>query len=192
MICLIDNYDSFTYNLYQLFGTLGEEPVKVLKNDQVDVAKLTELAPDKLIFSPGPGRPENAGNMMKILEYFAGKVPILGVCLGEQAIGELYGAKVVHAEKLMHGRPSDIDVNANDPLFHRCPNHFLAARYHSLIVDKNTTPSELTISAQTSEHEIMAVSDVKNKIFGVQFHPESIMTNASAGKQIALNFMNLN
>ncbi|AKP68006.1 anthranilate synthase component II [Companilactobacillus ginsenosidimutans] len=189
MIYLIDNYDSFTYNLYQLIGTLSDEPITVVKNDQISVEELEALKPSGLVFSPGPGRPEDAGNMMELLTYFAGKVPILGVCLGHQAIGELYGAKVVHAPVLMHGRPSEVTVSAPTQLFNNCPDNFEAARYHSLIVDPETVPDNLAVTAKTADGEIMALSDDKNKIYGVQFHPESIMTDTSVGKQIVKNFL---
>ncbi|WP_125771397.1 anthranilate synthase component II [Companilactobacillus furfuricola] len=191
MIYLIDNYDSFTYNLYQLLGTISDTPITVVKNDQFSTEQLEKLAPDALVFSPGPGRPENAGNMNQLLKDFIGKVPILGVCLGEQAIGEIYGANVIHAPKLMHGKPSKITITQPGQLFQDCPQQFSAARYHSLIVDKNSIPKDLTFTAMTAEGEIMAVADEKKKVFGVQFHPESIMTDLTVGKQIAKNFLQM-
>lgn len=191
MIYLIDNYDSFTYNLYQLLGTVRKKEIKVIKNDQVNTQQLEKLNPEALVFSPGPGRPEDAGNMNQLLQAFIGKVPILGVCLGEQAIGEIYGAKVVHAKKLMHGKPSKVTITADSMLFNNCPTQFKAARYHSLIVDKNSIPNDLSITATTDSGEIMAVSDEKQKVFGVQFHPESIMTDPTVGRQIAENFLQL-
>lgn len=189
MIYLIDNYDSFTYNLYQLLGNISDEPIKVVKNDELSVDQLVALNPTALVFSPGPGRPEDAGNMMELLKNFIGKVPILGVCLGEQAIGEIYGAKVVHAPVLMHGRPSEVEITNPTQIFNTCPDTFEAARYHSLIVDPETIPDNLSVTAKTQDGEIMAICDEKNKVFGVQFHPESIMTDASVGKQIAENFL---
>jgi anthranilate synthase/aminodeoxychorismate synthase-like glutamine amidotransferase len=191
MIYLIDNYDSFTYNLYQLIGTNSNEPITVVKNDELTVEELESLHPTGLVFSPGPGRPEDAGNMMALLKHFIGKVPILGVCLGEQAIGEVYGAKVVHAPVLMHGRPSEVEVTDKTQLFSDCPKTFEAARYHSLIVDPQTIPDELSITAITKDGEIMALCDEKQKVFGVQFHPESIMTEPSVGKQIIENYLAL-
>ncbi|MCH4009031.1 anthranilate synthase component II [Companilactobacillus sp.] len=191
MIYLIDNYDSFTYNLYQLIGTNSNEPITVVKNDELTVEELESLHPTGLVFSPGPGRPEDAGNMMELLKHFIGKVPILGVCLGEQAIGEVYGAKVVHAPVLMHGRPSEVEVTDKTQLFSDCPKTFEAARYHSLIVDPQTIPDELSITAITKDGEIMALCDEKQKVFGVQFHPESIMTEPSVGKQIIENYLAL-
>lgn len=191
MIYLIDNYDSFTYNLYQLIGTNSNEPITVVKNDELTVEELDSLHPTGLVFSPGPGRPEDAGHMMELLKHFIGKVPILGVCLGEQAIGEVYGAKVVHAPVLMHGRPSEVEVTDKTQLFSDCPKTFEAARYHSLIVDPQTIPDELSITAITKDGEIMALCDEKQKVFGVQFHPESIMTEPSVGKQIIENYLAL-
>lgn len=191
MIYLIDNYDSFTYNLYQLMGSISSQQIKVIKNDEYTVQQLEQLDPEGLIFSPGPGRPEAAGNMLEIIKQFLGKIPILGVCLGEQAIAEVYGAQVVHAPKLMHGKPSKITLTNKSQLFENCPNSFEAARYHSLIVDPNTLPENISITAQTDDHEIMAICDDKNKIFGVQFHPESIMTDLTAGTQIAKNYLQM-
>lgn len=191
MIYLIDNYDSFTYNLYQLLGTIGQKEITVVKNDQLNTQQLEKLNPEALVFSPGPGRPEDAGNMNQLLKDFIGKVPILGVCLGEQAIGEIYGAKVVHAQKLMHGKPSKVTVTSDSQLFNNCPKQFNAARYHSLIVDKDSIGDNLSITATTDSGEIMAVSDEKQKVFGVQFHPESIMTDPTVGKQIAENFLQM-
>ena len=189
MIYLIDNYDSFTYNLYQLIGTISDEPITVVKNDELTIEQLEAFHPSALVFSPGPGRPEDAGNMMELLEHFIGKVPILGVCLGEQAIGEAYGAKVIHAPVLMHGRPSEVELTAPSKIFTACPETFAAARYHSLIVDPTTVPNNLSVTATTEDGEIMAISDEAKKVFGVQFHPESIMTDASVGKQIVENFL---
>lgn len=190
MIYLIDNYDSFTYNLYQLVGTLTDEPIVVVKNDELTVEELAALNPSKLIFSPGPGRPEDAGYMLEQLKHFIGRVPILGVCLGHQAIAEVYGGQVVHAPVLMHGKPSNIKLVHGGTLFENCPNSFLGARYHSLIV--TDIPTTLKVSAQTADNEIMAIADEKNKVYGVQFHPESIMTDKEVGQQIIQNFIRLN
>ncbi|GAF36828.1 anthranilate synthase component II [Lentilactobacillus farraginis] len=188
---LIDNYDSFTYNLYQLIGNLSADPITVLKNDAVTANELAELNPESIIFSPGPGRPENAGNMPEILDAFLGKVPILGVCLGHQAIAEAYGAKVVHAPKLMHGKPSQVNVVSETALFKNCPHSFKAARYHSLIVDPQTVPTNLVVTAETADGEIMAVADETKNVYGVQFHPESIMTDPKVGAQIIKNFLTI-
>lgn len=186
---LIDNYDSFTYNLYQLIGSLTRDPITVVKNDRVDVESLMKINPESIILSPGPGRPEDAGNMPQILDAFLGRVPILGVCLGHQAIAEAYGATVPHAPILMHGKPSDVELMRRDPLFLGCPEHFQAARYHSLIVDRTTIPADLLVTAQTHDGEIMAISDPQRMVYGVQFHPESIMTDPDVGKQIIRNFL---
>ncbi|WP_125587675.1 anthranilate synthase component II [Companilactobacillus jidongensis] len=190
MIYLIDNYDSFTYNLYQLVGELTDEPIIVIKNDELTVEELAFRNPSKLIFSPGPGRPEDAGHMLDQLKYFIGRVPILGVCLGHQAIAEVYGGKVVHAPVLMHGKSSNIQLVHGGKIFEGCPHSFTGARYHSLIV--TDLPDKLNITAQTSNHEIMAIADEDNKVYGVQFHPESIMTDKEIGQQIIKNFIKLN
>jgi anthranilate synthase/aminodeoxychorismate synthase-like glutamine amidotransferase len=189
MIYLIDNYDSFTYNLYQLIGTLSEEPIAVVKSDQITIEDLESVDLTGLVFSPGPGRPEDADNMLIILKHFIGKVPIFGVCLGEQAIGEVYGASVIHAPELMHGRPSKVSITTPSAIFQNCPPAFQAARYHSLIVDPTTIPENLTVTAQTSDGEVMAIADEKNKVYGVQFHPESIMTDPAVGQKIVENFL---
>lgn len=188
---LIDNYDSFTYNLYQLIGTLTDDPIKVVKNDAITVDELRSENPDSIILSPGPGRPENAGNMPAILQEFIGKVPIFGVCLGHQAIAQAYGAKIIHAPQLMHGKSSLINVSVNNGLFTKCPETFEAARYHSLIVDSDSIPTHLTVTAKTTDHEVMAIADEKNDVYGVQFHPESIMTDPVVGKQIVTNFLKM-
>ncbi|KRM77587.1 anthranilate synthase component II [Secundilactobacillus collinoides] len=189
MLYLIDNYDSFTYNLYQLIGTLTEEPITVVKNDQITAEELAAKQPSGLILSPGPGRPEDAGNMNSILEAFIGKVPVLGVCLGHQAIGEVYGAKVVHAPKLMHGKPSLMTQQGNDSMFAGCPQQFECARYHSLVIDPATLPDELRVTATADDGTIQAIADDDNQVYGVQFHPESIMTELAVGQQIIKNYL---
>lgn len=188
---LIDNYDSFTYNLYQLIGTQTSEQIKVIKNDAINVENLMKMNPESIILSPGPGRPEDAGNMPAILKAFLGKVPIFGVCLGEQAIAQAYGAKVIHAPRLMHGKPSEMELVQTDPLFANCPEHFEAARYHSLIVDPQSVPTNLKVTAITEDGEIMAISNPDDMVYGVQFHPESIMTDPKVGRQIIKNFLNI-
>jgi len=186
---LIDNYDSFTYNLYQLIGTQTSEQITVVKNDAINVETLMKEKPDSIILSPGPGRPEDAGNMPAILKAFLGKVPIFGVCLGHQAIAQAYGAQIVHAPRLMHGKPSKMELVGNDPLFKNCPRQFEAARYHSLIVDPQTVPASLIITARTDDGEIMAISNPADMVYSVQFHPESIMTDPEVGKLIVKNFL---
>ncbi|MFD1472345.1 anthranilate synthase component II [Companilactobacillus mishanensis] len=189
MIYIVDNYDSFTYNLYQLIGTLTDEPITVIKNDEMNAEELAALNPTGLVFSPGPGRPEDAGEMISEIKYFLGKVPILGVCLGHQAIAEIYGADVIHAPVLMHGRPSEVSLTEKSSLFDNCPNEFEAARYHSLVVDPKSVPNNLKVTAETSDGEIMAVGDEEKQVYGVQFHPESIMTDPAVGKQIIENYL---
>ena len=191
MIYLIDNYDSFTYNLYQLVGKQALQPITVIKNDQLTLQELIDKKPTGLIFSPGPGRPEDAGRMIEYLNYFQGKIPILGVCLGEQAIAEIYGGKVVHADHLMHGKASEMHLKRTSKFFPDCPNDFMAARYHSLIVDRNSLPKNLSVTAETNDGEIMALSDESQKVYGVQFHPESIMTDTQVGQQIVHNFLKM-
>ena len=188
---LIDNYDSFTYNLYQLIGTLSKEPIKVVKNDQLTINQLIAANPTSIILSPGPGRPENAGIMPAVLKAFIGKVPIFGVCLGHQAIAQAYGAKIIHAPKLMHGKPSTIHVKNNTGIFQNVPSEFTGARYHSLIVDSDTMPANLTVTAETADHEIMAVADETDRVYGVQFHPESIMTDPKVGITIIQNHLEI-
>ncbi|GAX03472.1 anthranilate synthase subunit II [Secundilactobacillus pentosiphilus] len=189
MLYLIDNYDSFTYNLYQLIGTLSEEPITVVKNDELTADDMIAKHPTGIILSPGPGRPEDAGNMMQILRVFIGRVPILGVCLGHQAIGEAYGAQVVHAPKLMHGKPSLMTQQGHAEMFETCPVQFEAARYHSLVIDPSTMPEDLTVTATADDGTIQAVADEANQVYGVQFHPESIMTDPEVGKTIIKNYL---
>lgn len=189
MLYLIDNYDSFTYNLYQLIGTLSDDPISVVKNDALSAEQLAAKHPTGLILSPGPGRPENAGNLLAILNAFRGRIPILGVCLGHQAIGEVYGAEVIHAPKLMHGKPSQMTQQGQNAMFAHCPQTFEAARYHSLVIDPETLPQDLQVTATADDGTIQAVADDTNKVYGVQFHPESIMTDPQVGEQIIKNFL---
>lgn len=186
MILLIDNYDSFSYNLYQLVGELNAD-IKVVRNDKITVAEIEKLSPKKIILSPGPGRPENAGIILQVAFEVGKKIPILGVCLGHQAICQAFGAKITYAKKLMHGKQSEIICNTDSAIFKNCPKKFLVGRYHSLAVDEKTLPECLKVTARTGDGEIMAVQHNDYKIFGVQFHPESILT--PQGKTILKNFL---
>jgi len=185
MILMIDNYDSFTYNLVQYLGALGED-VKVFRNDKITLKAIKQLRPDRIVISPGPGRPEDAGVSCGVIKEFAGKIPILGVCLGHQALGYAFGGKIVQAKKLMHGKTSLIYHNQKG-IFKGIPNPFEATRYHSLIVAKKNLPECLEIIAQTKEGEIMGLKHKQYPLWGVQFHPESILTKA--GKNILANFL---
>jgi para-aminobenzoate synthetase component 2 len=183
---MIDNYDSFTFNLVQYLGELGEELV-VKRNDEITIAEIEELNPQFLMISPGPCSPNEAGISMEAIEYFAGKIPIFGVCLGHQSIAQVFGGDVVRAERLMHGKTSEINHNG-ETLFKDMDNPFTATRYHSLIVKNETLPDCLEVTAWTDENEIMAIRHKTLPIEGVQFHPESIMT--SFGKDLLKNFIN--
>ncbi|MBR0381271.1 MAG: aminodeoxychorismate/anthranilate synthase component II [Eubacterium sp.] len=185
MILLIDNYDSFSYNLYQLIGDI-EPDIKVIRNDDMTVEEIIDLKPDHIILSPGPGRPENAGIIMDMAKRIH-DIPILGVCLGHQAICAAFGATVTYARELMHGKQSDVKFSPDCPLFKNCPPCAPAARYHSLSVGADSIPGELKITAVTEDGEIMAVQHRKYPVYGVQFHPESIMT--PDGKQMLMNFI---
>jgi para-aminobenzoate synthetase component 2 len=185
MILMIDNYDSFTYNLVQYLGILGEELI-VKRNDEVTVKEIEELNPDFLMISPGPCTPNEAGISLEAIEYFAGKIPIFGVCLGHQAIAQVFGGKVVRADRLMHGKTSPV-FHDGKTIFNNIPSPFTATRYHSLIVEKETLPDCFEISAWTEENEIMAIRHKALPIEGVQFHPESIMT--SHGMKLLENFI---
>ena len=185
MIVLIDNYDSFTYNLYQYLGELGAE-VTVVRNDAVSVVDLEALRPDGLVISPGPGAPHDAGISMRAIEAFAGRVPVLGVCLGHQCIGQLYGASIVRAPELRHGKTSEI-YHTGRGVFAGLPNPFAATRYHSLIVDAASCPQELEVTAWTADGLIMGLRHKTLPIEGVQFHPESMMTRS--GKALLANFL---
>ena len=188
MVLLIDNYDSFSYNLYQYVGELTEE-IKVIRNDEMMVEEIEKLSPDKIILSPGPGRPEDAGVIIDVVKELGSKIPILGVCLGHQAICAAYGATVTYAKQLMHGKQSEAELLADCPLFKGCEEKTLVARYHSLAADPATIPECLMITAETSDKEVMAVQHREYPVFGVQFHPESILT--PLGKQMLKNFINL-
>lgn len=175
MILLIDNYDSFSYNLYQLVGSLNPH-IRVVRNDRISLKEIEALDVSHIILSPGPGRPEDAGICMETVKCFAGKIPILGVCLGHQAICSAYGAEVSYAKKLMHGKQSEVMVDRECRLFRGMPEKIKAGRYHSLAAREETMPEELVITARTEDGEVMAVSHRKYEVHGVQFHPESILT----------------
>jgi anthranilate synthase component 2 len=186
MILLIDNYDSFTYNLYQYIGEIYED-IKVFRNDKISLDEIERLNPDGIILSPGPGIPENAGICIEVVKKFGGKIPILGICLGHQAIGCAYGGKVVRANNIMHGKTSEISIVQNK-LFKNLENSINVMRYHSLIIEKNTLPEELEVTAESlDDKEIMAVKHREYEVYGLQFHPESILTEK--GKQIIKNFL---
>ncbi len=187
MVLVIDNYDSFTYNLVQYFGELGAEPM-VRRNDEISIAEIETLKPDRLCISPGPCTPKEAGISNEVIRQLAGRFPILGVCLGHQCIGDVYGGDVVRAERLMHGKTSPILHNGKD-LFQGLPNPFEATRYHSLIVRRETFPESLEITAETAEGEIMGLRHKELPLWGVQFHPESILT--THGKDLIRNFLKL-
>lgn len=187
MILVIDNYDSFTYNLVQYLGELGEQPV-VYRNDEIDLAGIEALQPDRILISPGPCTPNEAGISLAVIDHFKGKVPILGVCLGHQSIGQAFGGEVVRAAKLMHGKTSEI-FHDGSTIFAGLPSPFTATRYHSLIVRRETLPDCLEISAWTEEGEIMGLRHKEFPIEGVQFHPESILTDA--GMQLLRNFIKM-
>jgi len=173
-ILVLDNYDSFTYNLVQYLGELGAEPI-VVRNDASSVAELLALKPDALLLSPGPGRPENSGVLCDAITAFAGVVPVLGVCLGHQAIGHVYGAKVVSAPELLHGKTSEVH-HTGEGIFVGSPSPITATRYHSLIIERESLPPELVVTAQTQDGMIMGVRHRSLDVEGVQFHPESILT----------------
>jgi anthranilate synthase/aminodeoxychorismate synthase-like glutamine amidotransferase len=187
MIVLIDNYDSFTYNLYQYLCELGAQ-VKVFRNDKITINKLKKINPSRLVISPGPGRPENAGLSCQIIREFSGKIPILGVCLGHQAIGFVFGATIIRAKSIMHGKVSNI-YHDNKGVFKKLSNPFEATRYHSLAIDKKSLPGCFTITAKTKNGEIMGIRHNKYALEGVQFHPESIATKN--GKSLLANFLAL-
>lgn len=190
MILVIDNYDSFTYNLVHMLEEFDE--VKVMRNDRITVNDIAIMAPDKIIISPGPGRPDDAGISKNLIEYFKDKISILGVCLGHQCIGEAFGSRVVEADRIVHGKVSAISrsqTEAAETLFKGIEDSFAATRYHSLIVDKESLSSELEILAESEEGEIMALKHRSYPVYGVQFHPESILTEA--GRKIIKNFLEI-
>ncbi|PCJ67051.1 MAG: anthranilate/aminodeoxychorismate synthase component II [Candidatus Hydrogenedentota bacterium] len=187
MIVLIDNYDSFTYNLVQYFGEL-ESDIKVFRNDAIDAAGVKALNPSQIVISPGPCTPDEAGNSSEIISSLGDAIPILGVCLGHQCIGAVHGAEIVRADRIMHGKVSSISHNGNS-FFKGVDSPFEATRYHSLIIKRDTCPDELEIIAETDAGEIMGVAHREKPIWGLQFHPESILTGC--GKALIRNFMSL-
>lgn len=185
MILVIDNYDSFTYNLVQYLGELGEE-VTVKRNDEIDLQGIEDMAPDHILLSPGPCTPNEAGITLAVISHFKGKIPIFGVCLGHQAIGQAFGGNVIRAERLMHGKTSPI-LHHGSSVFEGLPSPFTATRYHSLLVERSSLPDCLEITAETAEGEIMGLRHKEFDVEGVQFHPESIITDH--GHQILRNFL---
>ncbi len=187
MMLLIDNYDSFTYNLAQYFGELGQD-VEVIRNDAIDLAGIKAMSPERIVVSPGPCTPNEAGISVPLIKEFAGKLPILGVCLGHQSIGTAFGGNIVRAKRVMHGKTSTITHNRQD-CFAGIPTPFTVARYHSLVIDRESLPKELSITAESEDGEIMGVRHKTLPIWGVQFHPESIITEH--GRDLLKNFLNL-
>ena len=185
MLLMIDNYDSFTYNLVQYFGELGEE-VRVVRNDEITVEEIEHLSPARIVISPGPCTPNEAGVSLPVIARFAGKVPLLGVCLGHQAIGQAFGGRVVHAKTLMHGKVSPIH-HAGEGVFRGLVSPFSATRYHSLAIERDSCPADLKITAWTEDGEIMGVRHLAMAVEGVQFHPESILTEH--GHDLLRNFL---
>ena len=185
MLLMIDNYDSFTYNLVQYFGELGEE-IAVFRNDKITLEKVKKIAPQKIVISPGPGRPESAGISNAIIQSLQGTIPLLGVCLGHQCIGEVFGGRIIRAQQLMHGKTSLIHHD-HKRLFSGLTDPFIATRYHSLVVERASLPPCLEITAWTDDKEIMGLRHRKHLIEGIQFHPESILT--TTGKELLKNFL---
>ncbi len=188
MILLIDNYDSFSYNLYQLIGAV-EPDIKVVRNDECTLEEIAEMKPEAIILSPGPGRPEDAGICIPVIKEFAGKIPILGVCLGHQSICEAFGGTVSYAKELMHGKKKTIYTVGKSKIFEGLGDSFQAARYHSLAAVRDELPDTLRVTAEAEDGEIMAVEHTEYPIYGVQFHPESVMT--PDGKVMVQNFINI-
>lgn len=186
MILLIDNYDSFAYNLYQFIGEINPD-IRVIRNDELTVDEIRALHPERIILSPGPGRPEDAGVIMDVARELGSEIPVLGVCLGHQAICAAFGGTVTYAKELMHGKQSETTFDVGSKLFHDCPAQAPVARYHSLAVDEDTLPECLKVTARTVEGEVMAVEHREYPIYGLQFHPESIMT--PDGKQMIAAFI---
>ena len=187
MILMIDNYDSFTYNLVQYLGELGADVV-VHRNDKITFKDIEQLNPEKIVISPGPCTPEKAGISIETVRYFGGKIPLLGVCLGHQSIASAFGGEIIKAKKLMHGKTSMV-THDNKHLFKGLPNPFKATRYHSLVLNKNTVPGEFEVTATSDDGEIMGIRHKKSFVEGVQFHPESILT--TSGKDLLDNFLKM-
>ena len=188
MILVIDNYDSFTYNLVYILEKFDQ--VKVFRNDKISIKDIKRLNPDNIVISPGPGRPEDAGISKDVINEFKNQISILGVCLGHQCIGKIFGGEIIKSERVFHGKVSDIiKINQSEKLFAEIKNRFSATRYHSLIINKDNFPEELEIIAETDNGEIMAVKHSLYNIYGVQFHPESILTEV--GETIIKNFLNI-
>ena len=185
MLLMIDNYDSFTYNLVQYFGELGQE-VQVFRNDEISLEEVDRLGADRVVISPGPCTPSEAGISVALIQRFAGKIPILGVCLGHQSIGQAFGGRIVHAGQLMHGKTSEIR-HKDAGVFHGLPNPLTATRYHSLVIEKKSLPACLEVTAWTDDGEIMGVRHKTLPVEGVQFHPESILTQY--GHELLANFL---
>lgn len=185
MILIIDNYDSFTYNLVQYLGEM-EPNIRVIRNDAIDIAAIRDLRPTHIVVSPGPCTPNEAGISVETVRVLGPEYPILGVCLGHQSIGQAYGGEIVRADRIMHGKVSEI-FHTGESLFHGIESPFIATRYHSLIIKRDTCPASLEITAETREGEIMAVKHREHPVWGVQFHPESILTGP--GKQLLRNFV---
>ena len=186
MLLMIDNYDSFTYNLVQYFGELGQE-VKTFRNDQITIEEIKKLDPKYIVISPGPCTPKESGISMQVIDSFKEKKPILGVCLGHQAIGAVFGANIIKAKELMHGKTSEINHEGNF-LFEGMPQNFIATRYHSLVIEEKTLSRDFIVNARTEDGSIMGIQHCKLNVSGVQFHPESIMTED--GKKLLSNFLN--
>lgn len=188
MILLLDNYDSFTYNLAQYLGEMGQQ-LEVRRNDKITLDEIAALEPERIVISPGPCTPHEAGISIDLIKRFAGEIPILGVCLGHQAIGEAFGGKVMRAKQVMHGKTSEVNHDGKT-IFRGLAQPFTATRYHSLIVEKKSLPRELEISAETNDGVIMGLRHKRLRVEGVQFHPESVLTES--GKQLLRNFLSLN
>jgi len=191
MVLLIDNYDSFSYNLVQLIGELTDGNIKVVRNDEITIDEIRKMNPESIILSPGPGKPEDAGICEDVVRQLKDEYPILGVCLGHQSICEVFGAKVTYAKQLMHGKQSEMTILKEDPIFEGLGESFKGARYHSLSADRNTIPDELEVIAiDEKDGEVMAVKHKEYPIYGLQFHPESVLT--PEGKKLVNNFLKLN
>ena len=188
MVLIIDNYDSFTYNMYQLVGMLQND-IRVIYNDELSVKEIEALSPSHIIISPGPGRPKDAGFCEEIIRHFAGSIPILGICLGHQAICEAFGAEIIYAKTLMHGKQSMIHIANGNPVFRGLPPLLPAGRYHSLAVNRDTLPDEILVIAETDDGEVMGIKHRVYDVYGLQFHPESILT--PNGGRVFENFMKI-